>query len=457
MSPDVTDNGTSARVNAVGAGKLDALAAITANVSVAPATLLFGPLKSAALPANRQLQITNSGSSSVNLSLTITRRDSDSNGRISIDRPNLVLAPGQTGAVNVTLTGSLPSPGSCEGAIDITGGAAPLHVPFLYLVGDGVPYNIIPLVGDGDAGTVGQDIPEGFVALKLIDRYGVPVAGAAVSFRASNGATVKNPDAATDVNGLASAEAVLGPNPGDDIFTGQAGGLTVRFTGTARLQPAPAPNGVVNAASYQAGSGIAPGSYISIFGTGLSDGTNTARTSPLPLAIDGVSVSFDVPSAGLSVPGRLYYVSPGQVNVEVPWELQGQSSVQIKVSISDSSGQVVTVPVVNVAPALFAVVDANPARRGQTIILYANGLGPVSNQPATGDPASSSPLSLTTSLPAVTIGGVSANVQFSGLAPNFSGLYQINVLVPANAPTGVQPIVVTMNGTAAPAVRVPVQ
>ncbi|MDQ6706980.1 MAG: hypothetical protein M3Z85_13515, partial [Acidobacteriota bacterium] len=307
-SADVTDNGSPARVNAVGAGKLDTLAAITTNVSVSPATVLFGPLKSGPLPPGRQLQITNSGSSSVNLSLTITRRDSDSNGRIGIDRPNLALSPGQTGVVNVTLTGSLPSPGSYEGAINITGGAAPLHVPFLYLVGDGVPYGIIPLVGDGDDGTVNQDTSEGFIVLKLIDRYGVPVQGVSVRFRASNGATVKNADANTDANGLASAEAVLGPTPGDYVFTGQAGGLTVQFTGTARLQPVPASNGVVNAASFQAGSGIAPGSYISIFGTGLSDDTNTASTSPLPLSIDGVSVSFDVPSAGLSVPGRLYYV-----------------------------------------------------------------------------------------------------------------------------------------------------
>lgn len=464
-SSDVTDNGSAARVNAVGAGKLDTLAAITANVSVAPTSVLFGPLKSGGSPANRQLQITNGGSSAVNLSLTITRRDNDSNGRIGIDRPNLALAPGQTGAVTVMLSGSLPSPGSYEGAINIAGGATPLHVPFLYLVGDGVPYGIIPLVGDGDDGTVNQDTAEGFVALKLIDRYGVPVSGAAVRFRASNGATVKNADANTDVNGIGSAEAVLGPTPGGYVFTGQAGGLSVQFTDTARLQPTPASNGVVNAASFQQGSGIAPGSYISIFGTGLSDDSNAASTSPLPLSLDGVSVSFDVPSAGLSVPGRLYYVSPGQVNVEVPWELQGQSSVQIKVSVSDSSGQVVTVPVVNAAPALFAEVDANgallsagnPARRGQTIVLYANGLGPVSNQPGTGDPAPSSPPSQTTSLPAVTIGGAPASVQFSGLAPNFSGLYQINVLVPANAPTGVQPIVVTMNGTASPAVRVPVQ
>jgi uncharacterized protein (TIGR03437 family) len=76
------------------------------------------------------------------------------------------------------------------------------------------------------------------------------------------------------------------------------------------------------------------------------------------------------------------------------------------------------------------------------------GLGPVTNQPASGSPAPASPnLSSTTTLPAVTLGNVPAPVTFSGLAPGFIGLYQVNVQIPQNAPTGdAVPLVVTVGG-----------
>src|SRR5260370_8255831 len=73
----------------------------------------------------------------------------------------------------------------------------------------------------------------------------------------------------------------------------------------------------------------------------------------IPLTIDLASVSFDVPSAKISVPGRLIYVSPGQVNVQVPWELQGQSQAQVKMTIDFSYGNVVTLALSDYAPAFF--------------------------------------------------------------------------------------------------------
>ena len=96
---------------------------------------------------------------------------------------------------------------------------------------------------------------------------------------------------------------------------------------------------------------MAPGSYISLFGTGLSDFTDGAASLPLTLSIDSASVSFDVPSANLSLPGRLIYVSPGQINVQIPWELQGQTSAQIKVTIEDTQGPLYTLPLADFSPA----------------------------------------------------------------------------------------------------------
>jgi minor extracellular serine protease Vpr len=157
----------------------------------------------------------------------------------------------------------------------------------------------------------------------------------------------------------------------------------------------------------------------------------------------------------------LIYVSPTQVNVQVPWELQGQSSVQMKINVDYTSSNVVKVALADYSPALFeagagvvaalngdnrVVTSTNPARRGQTIQLFANGLGPVTNQPATGDPASGTSLAQTKSPATVTIGGQQATVSFSGLAPGFAGLYQINATVPAGLSAGNQTISVSIGG-----------
>jgi uncharacterized protein (TIGR03437 family) len=215
----------------------------------------------------------------------------------------------------------------------------------------------------------------------------------------------------------------------------------------------------VNAASFD--TPVAPGSYITIFGSGLSDTTDSATTPFLPLAIDFALVSFDVPAANISVPGHLVYVSPGQVNLQVPWELQGQTSAQVKVTIDFSYGNVITVPLSDYAPAFFetgggsvAALDLanhviganNPAKQGQVIQLYLNGLGPVNNQPASGDPAPSSPLATCKGEPSVSIGGKTATSSFCGLAPGFPGLYQINALVPTGLTAGSQGITVSIGG-----------
>jgi minor extracellular serine protease Vpr len=236
---------------------------------------------------------------------------------------------------------------------------------------------------------------------------------------------------------------------------------------------------------------LVPGSYAAIYGSGLSnfsDNNGTAislNTTPtveatdpvtangavLPLQIDYVTVSFDVPSAGISVAAHPTYVSPGQVNVQVPWELQGQTSAQVKVTLDgDLFGNVVTVPIAPGSPAFFTnsgtVVDAldlnfkligtgNAAKRGQIIFLYANGLGSVANQPASGDPAGAT--STTPALPTVMIGGRSAQVSFSGLTPTLPGLYQVNVLVPANISAGVQNVTIAAGGAVSPVATLPVQ
>jgi uncharacterized protein (TIGR03437 family) len=189
--------------------------------------------------------------------------------------------------------------------------------------------------------------------------------------------------------------------------------------------------------------------------------------------LGGTTVSFDVPSAGISVPGYMYYVSSGQIDLWVPRELENQSSAQVKVTVDQSVfGNVVTVPLANYTPSLFQycagivvaqdqnyqlISSSNPVARGQVAILYANGLGPVTNPPASGDPALAMPLSQTTAPPVVNIGGQSANVIFSGLTPGTAGLYQIDVSIPSNLTPGSQSVTVAIGGQTSKALSISVR
>src|SRR5262249_8609517 len=147
---------------------------------------------------------------------------------------SLQLDPGQTQTITVRLSGSQPFPGSYSGAVTIQGGAN-LRVPYLYLVGNGVASDIIPILGDGFVGAAGA---QGFyLGFRLIDRFGVPVRGATVRFRSvTGGGSIELADPATDVFGNAFAIVDLGPRIGEQQFSADAGGLTVDFFGRAEPQ-----------------------------------------------------------------------------------------------------------------------------------------------------------------------------------------------------------------------------
>lgn len=107
------------------------------------------------------------------------------------------------------------------------------------------------------------------------------------------------------------------------------------------------------------------------------------------------------------------------------------------------------------------VTAANPAQRGQYITIYANGLGAVNNPPLSGEatplPTVAQPLSSTPIIPKVTIGGVAAQVLFSGLTPGSIGLYQIDVVVPTSAPAGLRPVAIAENGVSSQPANLPTQ
>jgi uncharacterized protein (TIGR03437 family) len=507
---DVTtdDFGDTVDVEWLGAGRLDAGLAANASVTLqvidfpaptttnyvppATTTLNFGILKSgAALPITKQIQITNSGSASVTLAVAVAIGTPAAGTTITTDKSTVTVAAGATGTFNVALGGSVPVAGEYSGAVTLQGSGASLHVPYMFLVGSGAVGNIIPLFGSPD-GNVGQDA--GAVAVELTDANGVPVAGSPVTFSVSPSGSVTLRSVAgeppctsapstssvtcnTDNYGVAYVDVLLGSTVNSNVtITASGSGYSQSFSGTIRAQPTISAGGVVDAAASK--TPIAPGSYVSIYGASLTENYTdsvTAALAPfaLPLTMDGVTVSFDVPSAKISVPGHLTYVSPTQINVQAPWELQGQTSAQVKVTLYGYSyGNVVTVPLADTAPQFFdigggiaaardqnnaIVTAANPVKRGQVVQLYMNGLGPVTNGPASGEFASSTALTYTKAQDtALTIGGQPAQVLFTGLAPSFPGLYQVNAIVPAGISAGTVPISLTIAGATTKALTLPV-
>jgi uncharacterized protein (TIGR03437 family) len=481
-SDDGGFGGSASPVNILqtGSGLVAADLAIQTNVTVVPSTVSFGSFPSGSpLSASQPLTVSNTGSSSLNLSFATAASSAASGTTISVSPSSLALAPGQSGTLTAGLGGSISTGGLYYGTITVSGGAVPLHIPYMVLSPKGLAgaVNLDAVSGDQNPAIAGHIIPDGQVAFQLVDANGGPVTGVPVTFsqgRGSVAVTLSDVSATTDNYGYAYATVTVGSQTGTYVVNATGGGQTYQFTGSVSAQPVVGSGGVVNAANFTAP--VAPGSYVSIFGSNLSYTTDQNYSAQrLPLTMDQVTVSFDAPATGslpaISVPGHLVYVSPGQVNIQVPWELEGYSSAQMKVTLFEFGfGNVVTVPIANYTPAIFgssvaAAEDANgnvisashPATRGSVIEIFCNGLGPVTNQPSSGDSAVASPLSSTTTPATATIGGATANVSFSGLAPGFPGLYQVNLQVPSNIQAGNQPIIVSIGSVSSPALSLPVQ
>jgi uncharacterized protein (TIGR03437 family) len=281
---------------------------------------------------------------------------------------------------------------------------------------------------------------------------------------------------------LAADPSTLSPGSYTGSITLASNAANTAVPIPVRLNVAPAGNpliaygGVVDNAAFAPGQAVAAGSIAAVFGTQLSSsGPVSASAFPLPTTLGGVQVLIN----GSAVP--LFYADAGQVDIQIPYSL---SSAQVLVQVirNGQPGNRVSATVDAVAPRLFAlrqyaaapdgmpygvvvnsdgtlalpsnlgVAGAHPAHRGDVVTIYALGLGPVAPFVNTGDPApSSEPLARTTNQVQVVIGSgvagpITATPIYAGLAPTYAGLYQINVLIPPNSPTGNIPVSLTLPG-----------
>jgi len=236
--------------------------------------------------------------------------------------------------------------------------------------------------------------------------------------------------------------------------------------GAVRGQLAAPPTGVTSVAAAIAAdldknaATVAPGELFSIFGVNLANvATDLSGWSGqvLPSALNGLSVTV----AGQTAP--LVYVSPGQVNAQVPFGIAAGNQPVVVSGPNGLSGTY-ALQIGAVAPAIFfypapAVLKnadysllsaSNPAKAGDVILIYCTGLGQTNPPLATG--AISSAIAYTPTVTA-TMGGAAANVVYAIASPSFPGLYQVAVTVPAGL-TGVVPLVLKESGVASNSINV---
>jgi len=228
---------------------------------------------------------------------------------------------------------------------------------------------------------------------------------------------------------------------------------TRRFTSPICSLPS---GGVVSASAFGGFSAISPGSWIEIYGGNLSLDTRGWAGSDFngnnaPTSLDGTTVTIDGQSAFVD------YISPGQVNAQVPSNITtGSQQVVVATALGVSAPYSITVNPTQpglLAPADFKVngaqylaallsdgvtyvlptgaisgVPSQPAHPGDTIILYGVGFGTVTPEIPAGEIVQQSN-TLSNKLQ-ILLGGKSATLSYAGLAPGYVGLYQFNVVVP---------------------------
>jgi uncharacterized protein (TIGR03437 family) len=236
-------------------------------------------------------------------------------------------------------------------------------------------------------------------------------------------------------NGFAETEDNASDPAGYEVSLGV---LMPAITGTGVFL---SPQGIANGASFApAGDPIAPGEFVSLFGTGLSAETKTAAP-PYPPGLSNVSVLIDDVQAPISL------VSSTQINVLVPYATAGPTAT-IVVNNNGAMSNTVTVPVAATAPGVFSltsngigngailhadytlVTTAKPAATGETVLVFLTGLGAVTPPVPDGKAGSGTTLNYVNAPVTALIGGLPATVSFAGLAPGYPGLYQLNVVVP---------------------------
>jgi uncharacterized protein (TIGR03437 family) len=384
------------------------------------------------------------------------------------------LAPGESREVAVTPFSSTLAAGVYRGWLHVTfDDQSQQIVDVLLVLADGngcTPSQLLvePIsIAAEFTAPVGWPVP---IVAHVVDSCGNPVNSGTVTASFSNG---DPPIGLTNIGGgIWSATWAPLQSSSYAAISLIAASVLPELAGTVQIDgripaspgvPVVATGGVLSAGDYIGSP--AQGLLVSIFGSGLADGTLVNNSATLATQLGSTSVSIS------GVPLPMVFVSDGQVNALIPYELAANAphqlivrranaiSVPAPISIADNQPGILAtagngkgqghVYVINPAQAQILADTKSPAKAGDVLVLYVVGLGPVNPPIKSGDPAPFDKLEPATGTASLTIGGVQAQVVFAGLTPGFSGLYQINAVMPSGVRPGSQvPVVIAVNGRA---------
>lgn len=251
----------------------------------------------------------------------------------------------------------------------------------------------------------------------------------------------------------------LSPNTYNGTVTVASNGVNgnivipVQLVVAAQSAPVASAGGVVNNGTFATGEALSQGDIAAVFGNQFDyDAPQSASSLPLQTTLDGVQVLVN----GIAAP--VYYVSSSQINFEVPIDAAtGAGTVQVV--RNGQAGNKIYVNINSVVPRFILYngnygimttpanaltgIPSNPVHVGDTVVIYAIGLGPTSPPIPSGTASPASPLANVAGTTQVCFGVETAFYQppcatpfFVGLTPNFVGLYQINVTIPSGVSSG---------------------
>ncbi|MEP6961190.1 MAG: putative Ig domain-containing protein [Acidobacteriota bacterium] len=242
----------------------------------------------------------------------------------------------------------------------------------------------------------------------------------------------------------------------DQSLTGssEVGGI---LEANANQPPMVFDGGVLNGASFAIGGPLSPGSFVTLFGERLSNSQLKAPSVPLPTTLAGSSLLI----AGQPAP--VFFTSDGQMNAIIPYGIPTDGPVPVTALRDSVFAPTKSVPIVPAAPGIFMYGDRqgiivgptildlansdHPVKGGDVVVVYCTGLGEVNPTLAAGSPTPTAFFTRTVNTVTMTIGGIAARVDFSGLTPGSTGLYQVNAVVPAGVTPGDRvPVVLTAAG-----------
>ena len=251
-----------------------------------------------------------------------------------------------------------------------------------------------------------------------------------------------------------------------DAASGTLTPAEIRIAGSVNPNPAPPPTlvtgGILNNLNAKVGAPLAPGTVAGIYGSNIATSPDSPTAVPLPGALDGVEALV----GGLDAP--LYYISPSQLTVQLPFELAPNRTYSAILVAGNQYSVPQNVDLVPVSPgtvtfsdgtlvaqhADYTLVDAShPAHPGEALTIYLVGMGGTNPAVKSGTAAPANPLATVPSQVVVTVDTQPAVVYFAGLTPGGVGLYQINFQVPSGSRTGSLDVVIKQDGVPANATK----